>query len=693
MTIRNRIFVTYLILIAIIMLYIGFSGMARSMRVRVELDHAAILETRISWGATRMLLGDMVINWDNGAVYRQFLDERARFDQELVSLHNDISSRWYYPDDFKELFSGLNAVWAMANNHLDRVAAVVEHPDFAQAEALVRDRPGLQRLNHLWSELMLRDTADSRRLAHPIQQLISEVEFFPIYGAKVEQLFSLLATRADETKNVIVRIESAVRLLFFISFLAACLFLASRFAHSLSLPIVRVARQVYEFAGLAGTGPARNYQVSAQDEPASEGGSGDELELLSQTVDRMIQHYTELSERAGQLARGEVSSDTLQFPREGVVGRSLDEIARYLHELAHTSAWIRDGEYGMQIQERSSADVITHNFNVMSAVIQQKISTLRNMFEAVDEAVIVVDDGGSVAEVNARLYRLIGVDVADARCQDFITSHLVPRLQAIITQDPGNEPKTDYYTNLGNIQGHEVPVKLNARRLSGPGQDNIQWMFIITNESWRARARREREHLRSQAVMAELRALRAQINPHFFFNTLNTIAHLAETDPGAAVDTVEQLAELFRYALTATRREMVPFADELQHIQRFLDIERRRYGDSLRVAFEMDAGISDYPIPPMLLQPLVENAVRYGGNDAAEIQISISARCMADGMVVEIADQGSAKVDPESLFNKPGIGIRNVNQRFSVIYGRPLEFARNEPQGLIVRMHIPGQLS
>jgi len=686
MTIRNRIFVTYLILIAIIVLYIGFSGMARGMRVRVELDHAAILETRISWGATRMLLGDMIINWDNGAAYRQFLDERTRFDQELTALHYDISFRWYYPDDFKDLFNGLNAVWAMANTHLDRVAAVVEHPDFAQAEALVRDRPGLQRLNHLWSELMLRDTVDSRRLAHPIQQLISEVEFFPIYGAKVEQLFGILAARADETKNGIVRIESAVRLLFFISFLAACLFLASRFAHSLSLPIVRVARQVYEFAGLAGT-------ASAHGDPDPKGDGEDELELLSQTVDRMIQHYTDLSERAGQLARGEVSSDTLQFPREGVVGRSLDEIARYLHELAHTSAWIRDGEYGMQIQERSSKDVITHNFNVMSAVIQQKISTLRNMFEAVDEAVIVVDQSGSVAEVNSQLYRLIGVDTVDARSQDFITSHLVPRLQAIIAQDPTGEPKTNYYTNLGNIQGHELPVKLNSRKLADPGQEGIQWMFIITNESWRARARREREHLRSQAVMAELRALRAQINPHFFFNTLNTIAHLAETNPGAAVDTVEQLAELFRYALTATRREMVPFADEMQHIQRFLDIERRRYGDSLRVSFDVDDGIAGHPIPPMLLQPLVENAVRYGVDDSAEIHITIIARRVADGMMVEIADRGSVKVDPDSLFNKPGIGIRNVNQRFSVIYGRSLEFARNEPQGLIVRMHIPGQLS
>jgi len=683
MTIRKRIFITYLILIAIIVLYISFSGMARGIRVRVELDHADILETRISWGATRMLLGDMIINWDGGAAYSQFLGERSRFDRSLAELHDNIASRWYYAADFKALFGGLNAVWGMANVHLDRVAAVVERPDFIQAARLVQDRPGLQRLNHLWSELMLLDTPDSRSLAHPIQQLISEVEFFPIYGAKVEQLFALLADRADTTKNFIVRIESAVRVLFFISFLAACLFLASRFAHSLSLPIVKVANQVHEFAGLAGT-------TAVLAEQGRSGKDGDELELLSQTVDRMILHYTDLSERAGQLARGEVSSESLQFPREGVVGRSLDEIARYLHELAHTSAWIRDGEYGMQIQERSASDVITHNFNIMSAVIQQKISTLQNMFEAVDEAVIVIDGNGALAELNSQLYRLIGAESSDPPSLDFIEHRLIPPLKAIVNQDPKDEPKNNIYINLRTIQGHEVPVKLNARRLVGPGQEGVQWMFILTNESWRARARREREHLRSQAVMAELRALRAQINPHFFFNTLNTIAHLAETDAAAAVDTVEQLAELFRYALTATRRELVPLSDELQHIQRFLDIERRRYGESLCVEFEVDDSVADYPIPPMLLQPLVENAVRYGGDDNAAIHIRISARKSEDGMLVAIADRGSEKVDPTSLFNKPGVGIRNVNQRFSVIYGRPLEFVQNEPQGLIVRLSIPG---
>ena len=136
---------------------------------------------------------------------------------------------------------------------------------------------------------------------------------------------------------------------------------------------------------------------------------------------------------------------------------------------------------------------------------------------------------------------------------------------------------------------------------------------------------------------------------------------------------------------------MVPLEDEMQHIQRFLDIERRRYGDSLHVNFSMDTALADYPVPPMLLQPLVENAVRYGGNEAAEIDISVSAKKVADGMVLQIADRGSVKVDLDSLFTKPGIGIRNVNQRFSVIYGRPLEFIQNEPQGLIVRLHIPGQ--
>ena len=675
MTIKRRIFVTYLVLIAIVIVHLGLSAAIRSLSTRVEGDRAAILEARIGWGTTRALLGDMIINWDEGNVYRRFLGERAAFEAKLESLRRTVESRWYYPRTFKLLIGNLSAVWEMADAHLDRVAAVVDNPDFALAERLVRERPGLQRLNHLWSELMARDTADARRLAYPIQQLISEVEFFPLYGASVENLFDILVERTDEARADFMRIESVVLVVFFLSFLAACLILSSRFAHALSLPIVQVTRRLRDFTGLSGVVVARK-------------ASDDELALLSRTVDKMIGHYTDLSERAGRLARGEVSGDAPQFPREGIVGRSLDEIADYLHELSHTSAWIRDGEYGLQIKERSGSDVITRNFNIMSTVIHEKIGTLRRMFEAVDEAVLVASEGGAVLETNSRLHRLIGAREANDRSLEYITSRLVPQLMSYITPKAAEEARMARFVKLRSLQGHEVPVKLKIRALATTERGVGQWMFIIADESWRARIKRERERLRSQAVIAELRALRAQIDPHFFFNTLNTIAHLIETKPDAAVETVAGLADLFRYALTASKREQVPLQDELRQVRRFLDIERLRYGDNLQVEFTFDEDLQSRPVPPMLLQPLVENAIRYGADATGRISLRITVRSDGNGVAAEIADQGESRIDFDRLLDGTGTGLRNVNQRLNLIYGRPLEFERNHPTGLLVRVRL-----
>ncbi|MFA6505875.1 MAG: histidine kinase [Treponemataceae bacterium] len=685
MSIKNRLFITYLVLISIITVYIGISEFASAMRESVDADRAAILELSSSWGSVRVLLNDMVINWDNGEKYAEFRYARMRFGERLNSIQGVISvaSRWYYPADMKRLLKSLTQVWTKANEHLERVETAVRHPDFRLVENIVESRPGLQRLNHLWIELLDINTSESRRSAYLIQQLITEVEFFPIYGNTVDRLFAVLIARAAEVRNIIAKVESAVRVVFFLSFFFTCLWLASRFAHSLSKPIVSVTRRLYEFAGLTGA------EKTLKNRPGDSGG--DELSLLSRTVDRVITHYTDLSVRAGQLARGEVSDEALQFPREGIVGRSLDEIALYLRELSHTSAWIRDGEYGLQIRERSRHDVLTHNFNIMSAVIREKITTLQGMFEAVDEAVLVIDQKGIVLEANSQLYRLIGTDQSDENASEFVSRSVVAQLTAAVAGSPFEEARSNQYANLTNLHGHEVPIRISSRPLAVVERIERQCMFLIVDESWRARAKREQEKLRAQAAIAELKALRAQINPHFFFNTLNTIAHLIETDSEAAVGTVEHLADLFRYTLTATKRERVALRDELDHIRRYLDIEHKRRGDALRVSYEIDESLYGQPIPPMLLQPLVENAVRYGVDDLGTADLTITGKRDGEYMVLEVADRGMKEIDIKALLESSGTGIRNVNQRFSTIFGQPLSFRRNRDRGLVVSLRMPLQ--
>ena len=119
------------------------------------------------------------------------------------------------------------------------------------------------------------------------------------------------------------------------------------------------------------------------------------------------------------------------------------------------------------------------------------------------------------------------------------------------------------------------------------------------------------ESMRAELAQAELRALEAQIEPHFLFNTLNAIASLIPSNPPAAEEMTTRLADVFRYALSASERETAPLADELAFAHGYLGIERVRFGDRLRVVTTVEPGLERAPVPSLLLQPVVENAVRH----------------------------------------------------------------------------------
>ena len=138
---------------------------------------------------------------------------------------------------------------------------------------------------------------------------------------------------------------------------------------------------------------------------------------------------------------------------------------------------------------------------------------------------------------------------------------------------------------------------------------------------------------------AELSALQARINPHFFFNTLNTISALLAEDPARADEVVQTLADLFRYTFKATHAVDVPLADELDFVEGYLSVEKARFGDRLRVEWSIDPAARGARIPGLLLQPLVENAVGHG---VAPVPgggtVRIGAR-IADGrLVVDVED-------------------------------------------------------
>lgn len=197
------------------------------------------------------------------------------------------------------------------------------------------------------------------------------------------------------------------------------------------------------------------------------------------------------------------------------------------------------------------------------------------------------------------------------------------------------------------------------------------------------------EYLRVMATEAELKALKAQINPHFFFNTLNTIAALIPTDPALAETSVERLAQMFRYALNGSERGQVSLAEELAFVDDYLEIERARFGERMQITREIDPRALSTSVPSLILQPLVENAVKHGHGDDGRIALDIRVEFTDEGVRIIIADQGPGMPSGYRIGDGPGHGLRNVDERLRKTYGRGVEVRGNEPEGTVVTIRIP----
>lgn len=197
------------------------------------------------------------------------------------------------------------------------------------------------------------------------------------------------------------------------------------------------------------------------------------------------------------------------------------------------------------------------------------------------------------------------------------------------------------------------------------------------------------ERMRAELAQAEFRALRAQVHPHFLFNTLNTIAALIAEDPRAAEDVVTRLADVFRHSLASASGSHTPFGGELEFLRAYVAIEHARLGERLRYEEAVEPGLEGVPVPGLLFQPLLENAVRYAAAERAEGgTVRLEARRRGESLLVTIADDGPGISGAPPSGH--GVGLESVRERLRLAGdGHALDIDSGPGRGTRITVTLP----
>jgi len=221
-------------------------------------------------------------------------------------------------------------------------------------------------------------------------------------------------------------------------------------------------------------------------------------------------------------------------------------------------------------------------------------------------------------------------------------------------------PVTQYVTYLENRLSNRIFIGFIFYTL-------MAVIFYLNIFYRRNREKTEKEkELKQELREAVLRALKSQINPHFLFNSLNSIASLTLSNPEKAHEMVIALSDFMRYSLRKQHNEMVALEEELNHIRLYLQIEKIRFGDKMAYSFQVEPECLNCQIPTLLLQPLFENAVKYGVYEASEqVEVSLTARKEGEHTVLTIANNFDKEAAP---VKGEGIGLKNVQERLRLVY-------------------------
>jgi hypothetical protein len=316
----------------------------------------------------------------------------------------------------------------------------------------------------------------------------------------------------------------------------------------------------------------------------------------------------------------------------------------------------------------TAVDAVKHLLGAMRPATDERsliAATESRLVDIVGSPVVVVVDGDAPPDLDPGL-EVSSVSPSGSRVRFSIAS--TPGARPVLSED------LTLLRSLAGVFGFMLEnIRLQQKR---------QEQELVAQE------------LRLQTSRSELKALRAQINPHFLFNALNAIASLIHTDPTRADEAVEQLAEVFRYTLRRSDSEWAPLDQELAFARAYLDVERARFGARLTCVIDSDHLPPVPQVPSMLLQTLIENAVKHGVSQTRGVgHIDLIVRTTSSDVVMEVRDNGPGPGAPGMRpRDGEGFGLRSVRERLAGHFGdrASLTLVRDEARGLtIARIEMP----
>ena len=204
-----------------------------------------------------------------------------------------------------------------------------------------------------------------------------------------------------------------------------------------------------------------------------------------------------------------------------------------------------------------------------------------------------------------------------------------------------------------------------------------------------ARRRQRTAELDAQLTEARLANLQMQLRPHFLFNALHTVSGLIVTEPERAQRVIRQLGELLRASFQNSDRKTVPLAEEMASVEAYLEVERARFGGRLGVELAVEEGLAETRVPALILQPLVENAIRHGvSNNPAGGRLLVAATARDGRLRLEVEDDGPGLSESD---DGDGVGLSNTRARLEALYGDDHRFsiAAAGPRGVRVTIDLP----